>query len=148
MKRKCGALGQFAGDGERAVERHAGIQQRREFLGEEQNVAPRAAGRTTGSLSSKRLLLRRDARRRPGVSPCSAAVPARPSFSVSPDAGCRCAALPSEADARKEVAAYGHGHLEFLRHAHHFVHRGHAVAHFHPAVLAQVAHAVAARRLR
>ena len=44
MKRKLRPLGQFAGDGERAVERHAGVQQRREFLREEQDVAAFAAG--------------------------------------------------------------------------------------------------------
>ena len=39
-----GGLGQFAGDVERAVERHAGVQQRGEFLGEEEDVAALASG--------------------------------------------------------------------------------------------------------
>ena len=38
-----GLLGQFGGDGKRAVERHAGIEQRGKFLGEEQDVAALAA---------------------------------------------------------------------------------------------------------
>ena len=36
-------FGQLGGDGESAVERHAGVQQRRQFLREEKNVAALAA---------------------------------------------------------------------------------------------------------
>ena len=37
-----GALGEFGGDGEGAVERDAGVEQGGEFLGEEEDVAPPA----------------------------------------------------------------------------------------------------------
>jgi hypothetical protein len=39
MARNCGRVVSSAGDGERAVERDAGVQQRGEFLREEENVA-------------------------------------------------------------------------------------------------------------
>src|SRR5450432_2191265 len=81
-----------------------------------------------------------------------------------PDAGCRWPDAsggvgPQGPGAReKTLAAHAplnrhpasgiwHPHLEFLRDAHHFIHRSDAVANFSPAVLAQVAHAVAARGL-
>jgi hypothetical protein len=51
MARKLSPLGEFAGDGQGAVERNAGVEQRGELLGEEQNVAP-AACLERGSLSS------------------------------------------------------------------------------------------------
>ena len=44
-KAEAGPLGEFAGDGQGAIQRHAGIQQRGKLLGEEQDVAPPAARR-------------------------------------------------------------------------------------------------------
>ena len=46
------AFGEFAGDGEGAVERDAGVEQGGEFLGEEEDVAAASAAKA-GSLSSK-----------------------------------------------------------------------------------------------
>src|ERR1044072_9038253 len=54
--------------------------------------------------------------------------------------------LPSEATARKKKVVIGRSAAssEFLRDAHHFVPRSDAVRDLLPAVLAQIAHAVAA----
>src|ERR1051326_4212950 len=57
--------------------------------------------------------------------------------------------LPSEATARKKkVAMEEQVSSKLLRHPHHLIHRTHAIADLSPAVLPQVAHAVAPRGAR
>ena len=134
---KLRAGGELGGDGESAVERHARVEQRREFLSEEENVAAAISAERRQIDGERFLFFGAHVHGREALTAQFAGYQgggirrngAGAEFAIDPDGavveGC---GRPSE----------------LLRHASDFFRGSNTLLHFHPAIFAQLMHAVAA----